>query len=141
MVQQIATLWRSALDTVDLRDALLFVDDGAAAALAWADSLEALLARGARNVLRLGDAPPAAAAALCLPGGAPNSPPTRAVVLCSTFLPQAHDALRRSLSSAGLASALVLAPLAVLAPVAALGIVWSAIFAWRGWVVLSLIHI
>ena len=111
MVQQIATLWRSALDTVDLRDALLFVDDGAAAALAWADSLEALLARGARNVLRLGDAPPAAAAALCLPGGAPNSPPTRAVVLCSTFLPQAHDALRRSLSSAGgggLASALVL---------------------------------
>ena len=50
MVEQIATLWRSALDTVDLRDALLFVDDGAAAALAWADSLEALLARGARNV-------------------------------------------------------------------------------------------
>ena len=111
MVQQIATLWRSALDTVDLRDALLFVDDGGGGAsrgptpsrrcsrvaretcCGWATRRRRRRRRSAS------------------PGGAPNSPPTRAVVLCSTFLPQAHDALRRSLSSAGgggLASALVL---------------------------------
>ena len=94
----IAALWRTTLARLELADAVVFADDPAASALACAVGLPALLELGARNVVRLGDAP--GPEAFSLPTSAVARPPLHAVVLCSTFLPEAYAALRNSLCDA-----------------------------------------
>ena len=97
---QLDSLWREALDTLDLRGAVLFVDDTAASALAWGVGLPALLSLGVRSVLRLGDRHDGLSAEhLCLPGSSACdvSGGDRAVVLCSRYLPESMEALRCSL--------------------------------------------
>ncbi|KOO24609.1 hypothetical protein Ctob_011145, partial [Chrysochromulina tobinii] len=95
----LAQLWRKSLAQLPLDGAVLFADDRAACALAWAVGLPALLDLGVCNVLRLGDRL-ASGTPSVLPGAGASST-DRAVVLCSSFLPEAYAALRTSLCHSG----------------------------------------
>ena len=89
MPRALTDLWSSGLSQLrpELDGAVLFVDDWTAHALAWSVGLPALLECGVRCVLALGEALPPEAVS--------------AVVVCAGYLPELHDALRRSLCASG----------------------------------------
>ena len=82
-------LWAAGLSQLrpELDGAVLFVDDWTAHALAWGVGLPALLECGVRCVVALGEELPPEAVS--------------AVVVCAGYLPELHDALRRSLCATG----------------------------------------
>ncbi|KAL1520875.1 hypothetical protein AB1Y20_022436 [Prymnesium parvum] len=82
-------LWRDSLARLELSGAVIFADEQAASALAWAIGLPALLQMGVHNVIRLGES-----AEVFRQTG---TPPFHAVVLCSSFLPDAYRAIELSL--------------------------------------------
>jgi hypothetical protein len=90
-------LWLESLEQLDVNGAVIFADDQAATGMACAIGLPALLELGVTNVLRLGDASAVGPGCHVL-SSAPA--PARAIVLCSSFLPEAYAALRTSLAPA-----------------------------------------
>ena len=93
--------WRTILMQevlrLDLDNALILADDKAATALACAVGLPALLEHRAANVLRLGEPFTLEDADEVSLSMYTDERPTHVIVLCSTFLPEAYEALRNSL--------------------------------------------
>lgn len=87
-----ASLALASLSRLDLKGAIIFADDRVACSLAWAVGLPALLELGVVNVLRLGDPDTSASPPLSIP-----DPTEHAIILCSTFLPEAYSSMRASL--------------------------------------------
>ena len=90
----VPSLWLASLSQLDVVDAVVFADDRAACSLAWAIGLPALLDLGVKNVLRLGEQVAVAPAVPWLTQGAKLD---HAIILCSTYLPEAYHTMRSSL--------------------------------------------